>query len=338
MSFIDQRLVCLQETKMSFIDKRLLRKFCPRCFDHFVYVPSVGAFGGIIVIWNSAILRGTLVETKGYGIVIDFISVHWTLVTVYGPCRGQPRDEFVKWLYNLQIPFDDNWLLLGDFNFMRYVENRNLPGGDINDMFLFNEVIGHLGLIEIPIKRRQYTWSSMQDQPLLEQIDWFFTSTAWTSNFPNTLVFPLARTASDHVPCVVSIDTNIPKAKVFRFENYWANLPRFLECVADSWCKPTKRTSSADVISAKFKGLRYSLKRWHTSLSKVRAVILECNKIIMFLDSMEEQRPLYRPEHNFHSTIKLHLEEVLRLQYIYWKQRCTIRSIEIGEENIFFMA
>ena len=87
-------------------------------------------------------------------------------------------------------------------------------------MFIFNEVIGHLGLIELPLKGRKYTWTNMQTAPLLEQIDWFFTTPAWTCSYPSTMVLPLARTASDHVPCVVQIKTSIPKAKVFRFENY----------------------------------------------------------------------------------------------------------------------
>jgi hypothetical protein len=83
---------------------------------------------------------------------------------------------FVSWLFNLQIPLCDNWLLLGDFNFIRSQLNRNKPGGDTNDMFLFNDIIGHLGLLELPLKGRKYTWSNMQNNPLLEQLDWFFTS------------------------------------------------------------------------------------------------------------------------------------------------------------------
>jgi hypothetical protein len=78
------------------------------------------------------------------------------------------RDQFVSWLFNLQIPVNDNWLLLGDFNFIRSHENLNKSGGDTNDMFLFNEIIGHLGLLELPMKRRKYTWSNMEDSPLLE--------------------------------------------------------------------------------------------------------------------------------------------------------------------------
>jgi hypothetical protein len=100
------------------------------------------------------------------------------------------------------------------------LDNRNLPGGDVNDIFLFNEIIGHLGLLELPLKGHSFTWSNMQQNPLLEQLDWFFTTADWISHYPNTVVHPLARTASDHVPCVVSIDKTIPVAKVFRFENF----------------------------------------------------------------------------------------------------------------------
>jgi hypothetical protein len=77
-------------------------------------------------------------------------------------------------------------------------------------MLLFNEIIGHLGLLELPLKGRKYTWSNMQDNPLLEQLDWFFTSSNWISVYPNSIVLPLAHTKSDNVPCVVNIDTFNP--------------------------------------------------------------------------------------------------------------------------------
>jgi hypothetical protein len=107
--------------------------------------------------------------------------------------------------------------MVGDFDFMRSQDNRNKPGGDMNEIFLFNDIISHLGLFEFPLKGRAFSWSNMQKQPLLEQLDWFFTSCEWTLSFPNTLVFPLAY----HTPCVVKIATQIPKSKIFRFENFF---------------------------------------------------------------------------------------------------------------------
>lgn len=89
---------------------------------------------------------------------------------------------------------------MGDFNFMRSLDNRNLSGGDVDDVMQFDEIISNLSLMELPIKGRQYTWSNMQEQPLLEQLDWFFSSVEWTSVFLNTSVKPLSRPISDHVP------------------------------------------------------------------------------------------------------------------------------------------
>jgi hypothetical protein len=258
------------------------------------------------------------------------------LVCVYGPCQGQERDNFVSWLYNLHIPAEDNWIILGDFNFVRSQDNRNKPGGDINDMFLFNEIIGHLGLLELPIKGRAYTWSNMQKDPLLEQLDWFFTSANWISDYPNTMVLPLAKIGSDHVPCVLNVDTNIPKAAIFRFDNYWVNMPGFMECVQKSWDMGSTKSYSSAVLTDKLKTLRHELKKWHTSLAKLKQVIKRCNNVIFLLDSLEEQRPLYTMEFNFRRIVKAHLDDLLLAECNYWRKRCTIRWIKLGEDNTKF--
>jgi hypothetical protein len=179
----------------------------------------------------------------------------------------------MDWLYNLHIPVTSNWLLLGDFNFIRSHDNRNKPGGDVHDLFLFNEIIGHLGLLELPLKGRRFTWSNMQTSPLLEQLDWFFTSANWISDYPSSVVLPLTKTGSDHVPCVVNIDTNIPKASIFRFDNYWVDLPGFLDCVKASWNKPTSKSYSSAILADKLKSLRYDLKKWHVSLARLKRLI-----------------------------------------------------------------
>ena len=105
----------------------------------------------------------------------------------------------------------------------------------MNDIMIFNEIISNLGLLEIPLKGRKYTWSNMQDDPLLEQIDWVFTSVNWISDYPDTLLLPMARPTSDHIPCKIQIGTNIPKAQTFRFENYWIDHPGFMDLVKSVW-------------------------------------------------------------------------------------------------------
>lgn len=141
----------------------------------------------------------------------DRSSTRDVLTNVYGPSHDEGKVDFIKWFRNLEGPDSTLRLLLGDFNFIRS-HDRNKAGGDINNMFLFNEAISKIGLVELPLKGRSYTWSNMQELPLLEKLDWFFTSVAWTLTNPNTMIYPLAKPISDHVPCVISIGTEIPKA------------------------------------------------------------------------------------------------------------------------------
>jgi hypothetical protein len=64
------------------------------------------------------------------------------------------------------MPARTNWLILGDFNLIRKIEDRNKPSGDLNDIFNFNAAISQLGIVEIALKGRKYTWSNMQPSPL----------------------------------------------------------------------------------------------------------------------------------------------------------------------------
>jgi endonuclease/exonuclease/phosphatase family metal-dependent hydrolase len=60
----------------------------------------------------------------------------------------------------------------------------------------------------------------MQHKPLLEKLDWVFTSSSWALSYLDTTVQVLSRPMSDHSPFVISIGTHVPKSKLFRFENF----------------------------------------------------------------------------------------------------------------------
>jgi hypothetical protein len=98
-------VACVQENKKESFDSKFIKKICPRGFDNFSFAPSVGASGGILIVWKSAMFEGRLIESRRFGVIIEFTSRHsaqkWTLVCVYGPCVGEDRDQFVQWLYDL---------------------------------------------------------------------------------------------------------------------------------------------------------------------------------------------------------------------------------------------
>jgi chaperonin cofactor prefoldin len=71
-------------------------------------------------------------------------------------------------------------------------------------------------------------------------------------------------------------------------------MPDFQECVAGSWAKTSNKSYSLAIIADKLKNLRHDIKKWQVSLSKLKSLIQNCNKVILLLDNLEEERPLYR--------------------------------------------
>ena len=329
-------VICLQETKREHFDASYIRKFAPRRFDSFDFIPSVGASGGILVVWSSAVFRGNVLDKQRFGITLSFTSMQnndvWKLTTVYGPCDEPARSEFISWFRGHAILDSDNWIFLGDFNFYRTLNNRNRPGGNLADTLIFNNAIGHLGLVELPLKGRAYTWSNMQLDPLLEQLDWFFTSPNWTVEFPNTEVLPLGRITSNHVPSQIVISTSIPRANIFRFETFWAEQHDFVDTVNECWNSVAHISDAARAISSKFKALRSRLREWSKHLSNLRLYIDNCNTVISFLDLLEDRRGLYNPEANLKAIVKKQLKTWLHYKNLYWRKRYTVNRIKFGDE------
>lgn len=160
------------------------------------------------------------------------------------------------------MPDEVDWLIVGYFNLLRRPEDRNREGADVNEMFLFNEAISKLGLVELPLHGRHFTWTNKQFPPLLERLDCFFSSNSWTLKYPNSLVRTLVMETSDHWPCVVEIGTKIPQRKVFRFENYWLNQDDFVSVAIEGWSAIENIVDLAKLLNAKFKNLRRVLKTW----------------------------------------------------------------------------
>lgn len=335
-------IVCLQETKKENFDRSFLWKICPGSFDAFEFLPSIGASGGILVAWKSALFAGQRIFNNSYSLSLEFVSAHdntaWCLTCVYGPCTAEGKLLFLDWLKQIQMPAGVDWILLGDFNLMRSEENRNRVGANHNEILLFNEAISELGLNEIPLQGRKYTWSNMQTPPLLEKLDWVFTSESWTISFPNTVAKALDMTPSDHTPCVVKISTHIPKSKMFRFENFWLSNEEFPNILNQSWSTPVtiQDGDPAKTLTAKFKLLRKNLKDWQASKASLKKSIDSTKFLLHFMEMLGDFRDLSLEEHNFKEILKGHLLSLLEQQKTYWRQRGAIKWVKFGDAGTHF--
>jgi len=244
--------------------------------------------------------------------------------------------EFLNWFGGIDMPDDVDWLVVADFNLIRRPEDRNKEGANPNEMFAFNEAISRLGLIELPLHGRHFTWTNKQFPPLLERLDWFFTSNSWTSKFPNSLVKTLVMETSDHWPCVVEINTSIPQASFFRFENFWLNHEGFPQIAVNGWSAPDEIIDPAKKITTKFKNLRKNLRIWMNQLPGLKKTISNIKLVLNMLETLEHYRDLSVAEWNFRNLVSEKLVVLLKQQKTYWKQRGKIRWVKEGDASTRF--
>jgi hypothetical protein len=47
---------------------------------------------------------------------------------IYGPCHAEGKAIFLDWFSNITMADDIDWIVMGDFNFIRNPKDRNKPG------------------------------------------------------------------------------------------------------------------------------------------------------------------------------------------------------------------
>jgi hypothetical protein len=252
--------------KREVFDQAYIRNFCPWNLDSFDYIPSVGPSGGMLVVWNGAKFTGQVIFQNEFVMSLEFTSsisnASWVLINVYAPCTSDGKQRFLNWFHNIDMSEEIDWLVVGDFNLMRKSENRNKPGGNLSEMKEFNAAISNQRLEELKLHWAKFIWTNKQLSPLLEHLDWSFVSVSWLTNYLRYFVNSLSRDTSDHTPCLISISTDVPKAKVFRLENYSLSHDDFMQVMEHGWNVPTSHTNNAKALTTKFKNLRRVLRAW----------------------------------------------------------------------------
>lgn len=176
----------------------------------------------------------------------------------------------------------------------------------------------------------------MQQPPLLEKLDWVFSSSNWNISYPSTSVMALDMVPSDHCPCIVHISTAIPKNNIFRFENYWLKHQDYQNVLIQGWGAVSSQNDKAKLITAKLKNLRKSLRDWQASMRSLKTVIANVRAVLFFLEILAEYRVLSVPEWNFHRILEEELIQLLERQRLYWKQRGNVKWVQLGDASTKF--
>jgi hypothetical protein len=146
---------------------------------------------------------------------------------------------------NLDIPA----LVGGDFNILRFVDEKNKGNGTSRFSDGFSAVIDLYNLREIPLSGGQFTWSNNQKNPTLEKLDRILINCEWENIFPLSSARKIPRLMSDHNPIILDThEKTEPKSREFRFEKSWIKHLDFLSRVERAWNSPVSGMDSISIV------------------------------------------------------------------------------------------
>jgi hypothetical protein len=91
--------------------------------------------------------------------------------------RGFEKKMFMRELRQLKLSVLTRWLILGDFNLIYKVADKNIGNLNRRLMLGFRRTLNHLEVKEIQLIGRKYTWSNALESPTMTRIDRAFCST-----------------------------------------------------------------------------------------------------------------------------------------------------------------
>lgn len=179
-------MVCVQETKLEFLDRIAVLKLWGNSDVDFACSSAVGASGGLLTIWCKEFFRAeSVISHRSFILMQGVINGDFPciFVNVYAPNDVVDRrgvwDELLRLKGNSQIP----WCMGGDFNEIRAPSERVGCSSMERGMRDFVEFCNNMELEDLPMLGRKYTWTNYQDQAILSRLDRFLMSQQWIQQF-----------------------------------------------------------------------------------------------------------------------------------------------------------
>jgi exonuclease III len=301
-------VVCFQETKMQNITRRNILSMLGADFPDYVYLPSVGASGGILIAWRRHIGHTEQRKLHNHSVSVQFCKAGgqaWWLTCVYGPQGEGEKIQFLQELRDIRNACDGTWMVAGDFNLIYCSVDKN--NSNINRVMMgrFRQTINDLALKEIPLHGRKYTWSNQQANPVLVKLDRVFCSVSWEQRFPNVLLQSMASHASDHCPLLLGLKGNKPGKKRFHFEAFWPKLEGFLEVVQAAWDSVQNIRCPFQTLDMKLGVTARYLQSWSDKqVGHVRLQLALAKELLHRLEMAQDERALSPAENWFKNRLK----------------------------------
>ncbi|GJS85894.1 RNA-directed DNA polymerase, eukaryota [Tanacetum coccineum] len=234
----------------------------------FEYVcgPSVGNSGGILCVWDSRMFRKHNSTISDYFVAIqgDWIpnAKKYLIISVYAPQDISEKRMLWSYLNHMIDSWSGEIIIMGDFNEVRFKEERFGSIFNNHNASVFNSFISSGGLVEVPLGGCEFTWCH-QSGSKMSKLDRFLISKGLMGFCPNISAITLDRYLSDHRPILLREACHDYGPIPFRMFHYWFEWDGFDKFIVDTWTNIN--ISDNNAISQFMKKLRYlkeQIKTW----------------------------------------------------------------------------
>ncbi|GAV92717.1 Exo_endo_phos domain-containing protein [Cephalotus follicularis] len=252
---------------------------------------------------------------------------------VYGLCDNRDR----KHLWNDIISHascnkKSPWTVLGDFNVTRFSHEHSNNCRVTKAMEEFNGALRSAELEDINSTGLKFTWSNMRrgTDAIFKKLDRALGNWQWFKLFGDSYAHIYNPGISDHSPISIQLMQQLQSTgRPFKFLNFWAEHPHFLDTVRTEWEK-TYDGSPLQIIKLKLKGLKSQLKKLNTRPDLETASLRQMLKNVQLgLDDKPDDVDLRNQEFRLRSE----LATAARNEEAFFKQKSRILWLREGDSN-----
>lgn len=152
----------------------------------------------------------------------------------------------------------------------------------------FVETLSECNLMDLGFTGDKYTWEKFRgtNNWIQERLDRGVATQAWCALFPDADVKVLEVAPSDHLPLSLQLNMRVyvPKAKQFRFENFWIKEKDCLNVVKNRW-----ESTVGDDIMSRIQFCCIKLEEWGGGMKQEFKIKLDdCRKRLKHLRSKRD--------------------------------------------------
>ncbi|KAF5773617.1 putative RNA-directed DNA polymerase [Helianthus annuus] len=304
----------------------------------FDFVGSVGLSGGLVCVWDSSVFRVmNVIKNRNYMCLCGNLvgrGENLNIVNVYAPQSVLAKQILWNELSQVISNSDGLWMATGDFNAVRYREEKRNCGFKQTCANNFNSFVFESGLIEYSMSGWKFTYESSNGKKL-SKLDRFLVNMGFFNVWPDAKVEAVPTFLSDHRPIILKTSLVNFGPRPFRLFDSWFDRPGFQETVVSALGKDPGCVGPPDVRLVRRLGiLRADLKIWRDEMLKKESESVSlAQSDLEHIQSVMEVRDLSEEEEWTLLECKKVLKEEEERKSSDMRQRSRIKWAKDGDEN-----